>query len=116
MSTNVVSLITELDRVWNTHDLEKILSFYSDDFELTSRHVRDRLGISDGTLRGKTAVRAWWRKVLDKFPDFSTELVSVADGVDSVAYIFRSSHSGEITSSVFFFDAAGKIRKEIYHG
>lgn len=116
MPTDAASVIEELDRTWNTRDLDAILAFYSEDFELTSPYVRDRLGIPDGTLRGKEAVRAWWRRVLDKLPDYSTELVAIANGVDSSTYTFRSSHNGAVTTSVFFFDSAGKIRREIYHG
>jgi len=115
MQTDRVKIIHELDEAWNSRDLDRILAFYSDDFELCSPHVKNRLEIGDGTLRGKEKVRAWWRRVLDKVPDLRSELVSVSEGVDSVAYAFKSSFSGSISVSVFWFDTEGKIRKELFH-
>jgi hypothetical protein len=115
MPKDVAALIHKLDLAWNARNLEKILTFYSEDFELTSPHIKKRLGIEDGTLRGKARVREWWQRVLEKVPDLSSELIAVAEGVDSVSYIFKSSYTNAIAVSVFFFDAEGKIKKELYH-
>lgn len=112
---NVKEIIHALDKTWNSRDLEKILEFYSDDFELTSPMIKLRLEIEDGTLRGKENVRVWWTRVLTKVPDLSSELISVSEGVDSVCYIFKSSATQSIGSSFYYFDENGKIKKEIYH-
>jgi len=47
---------------WNAHDLERILGHYADDFEMTSPLIVQRLGITDGKLKGKDAVRPTGRK------------------------------------------------------
>ena len=112
---DIVSFIHELDQAWNSRNLDQILKFYSEDFELTSPSVKEKLSIEDGTLRGKAQVRKWWQRVLEKVPDLSSELVSVAEGVDSVSYIFKSSYTNSLAVSVFFFDSNGKIKKELYH-
>ncbi|HVN96394.1 MAG TPA: nuclear transport factor 2 family protein [Syntrophorhabdaceae bacterium] len=116
MTTNYAQIIKELDKAWNARDIDRILEFYSDDFELSSLHVKDKLGVEDGTLNGKPKVREWWKRVLTNVPDLSSQLISVAEGVDSVAYIFRTSYSNSIVASIFFFDSEGKIRKELFHG
>jgi ketosteroid isomerase-like protein len=54
---------------WNAHDLPRILSLYSDDFEMTSSYIVQITGEASGTLRGKAAVGAYWQKALEKFPD-----------------------------------------------
>jgi ketosteroid isomerase-like protein len=36
---------------WNSHDLDKILSHYSDDFEITTPMIKVALGINTGTLK-----------------------------------------------------------------
>lgn len=44
---------------WNSHDLDRVLAHYSDDFTMTSS-VMIVMGLSDsGTLEGKPAVRAY---------------------------------------------------------
>ena len=38
---------------WNSHDLDRILTHYSDDFEITTPMIKIFLGIDTGTLQGK---------------------------------------------------------------
>jgi ketosteroid isomerase-like protein len=43
---------------WNSHDLERILEHYEDDFEMSSPIIAALAGESSGKLRGKLAVGA----------------------------------------------------------
>lgn len=52
---------------WNSHDLEDILSHYSDDIEITTPMIALATGGKESSLQGKEAVREYWRKALDKF-------------------------------------------------
>lgn len=115
MIAEKVDLIQALEAAWNSHDLERILEFYSEDFVLSSPHVKSRMGIAEGTLHGKEQVRQWWQRVLERVPDLNAELISVAEGVDSLAYVFKSSYTQKVVVSVFFFDENGKIKRELYH-
>jgi len=45
---------------WNSHDLQRILSHYADDFEMSSPVITQLAR----TLRGKAAVGAYWAKTL----------------------------------------------------
>ena len=38
---------------WNAHDMDRILSHYTDDFEMSSPLIVERLGLPEGKLRGK---------------------------------------------------------------
>ena len=42
---------------WNEHDLEKILSHYTDDFQMSSPLIVRLMGIPEGTIKGKAGVR-----------------------------------------------------------
>jgi hypothetical protein len=55
--------------VRNTHDRDRILAHYRDDFEMTSPFIVKRMGQPTGTLRGKEQVGAYWRRALDRIPD-----------------------------------------------
>ena len=44
---------------WNSHDLDKILSHYSEDFEITTPMIKVVMGVETGTLRGKESIRRY---------------------------------------------------------
>lgn len=101
-------------RAWNSHDLEDILSHYTDDIEITTPMIVMATGGKESTLKGKEAVRQYWRKALDKFPDLHFELIQSTAGVNSVALFYRSimdKHAVE----VMFFNEEGKINTMYAH-
>lgn len=101
-------------RAWNSHDLEDILSHYTDDIEITTPMIVMATGGKESTLKGKEAVRQYWRKALDKFPDLHFELIQSTAGVNSVALFYRSimdKHAVE----VMFFNDEGKINTMYAH-
>ena len=59
---------------WNSHDLDRILSHYTDDFEMSSPLIVQITGESSGTLKGKQAVGDYWAKALARIPDLRFEL------------------------------------------
>ena len=58
---------------WNAHDLARVLSHYSEDFEMSSPYVVEIAGDPSGTLRGKAAVGAYWKKALEHLLGVVTE-------------------------------------------
>ena len=54
---------------WNSHDLERILSHYSDQFEMFSPKIIQIAGEPSGTLKGKDAVGKYWTMALGLVPD-----------------------------------------------
>ena len=99
---------------WNAHDLQGILSLYSDDFEMTSPYIVQITGEPSGTLRGKPAVGAYWQKALEKFPDLHFESLQVLYSPASVTLVYQSNRSG-VAAEVFFVNAEGKIVKAVAH-
>ena len=59
---------------WNAHDLEKVLSHYSDDFVLATPLIKKIAGEPSGVLTGKTAIRSYWRQALELIPDLRLKL------------------------------------------
>jgi len=74
---------------WNSHDLERILSHYSEDFTMSSPFIAQVAGIESGYLTGKAAVRAYWAAALQKMPTLRFELVQTLVGADSVTIYYR---------------------------
>ena len=99
---------------WNSHDLEDILSHYSEDIEITTPMIKMALGVDSGSLKGKESVADYWRKALAKLPDLHFELYDVTLGVNSVALYYKSVMNKK-SIEVMFFDEHGKVNKMFAH-
>lgn len=98
---------------WNSHDLDKILSHYTNDFEMTSPIITRLANEPSGTLKGKEAVGAYWAKALDMHPELHFELLKTFAGVNSVVVYYRG-HRG-FSTEILYFDSNGKVSKACAH-
>ena len=98
---------------WNSHDLERILAHYDDDFEMSSPIITTLVGEPSGRLRGKKAVGAYWAKALQSIPDLRFDLLAALAGVDSVTVYYRG-HRG-LAAEVLHFSPSGKVSKAFAH-
>ena len=101
---------------WNALDIERVLSHYSDAFEMTSPFVIQQAGEPSGTLKGKTRVEAYWRKALARLPPGAQfELVAVTQGIDGIVLVYRN-FNGQLATEFTQFDDDGKvIRASAYY-
>lgn len=99
---------------WNSHDLEAILSHYSEDIEITTPMIKLALGVENGSLKGKKLVADYWQKALAKLPDLHFELYDITTGVNSIALYYKSVMNKNAIE-VMFFDDYGKVNKMIAH-
>jgi hypothetical protein len=93
---------------WNSHDLERILSHYTDDVEMSSPYIPEIAAEPSGTLRGKAKVGAYWKKALQQHPGLHFELVTILCGVDSLALYYRN-HAGRMVVEVLSMDGDGRV-------
>jgi ketosteroid isomerase-like protein len=94
---------------WNSHDLERILSHYDDGVLLTSP-VALKLLNGDGTVRGKAALREYFSRGLDAFPDLRFDLIDVLWGTETIVIYYFNNVRGSKTAEVILMNSAGKIR------
>ena len=99
---------------WNAHDLEAILSHYTDDVEMTSPLVSALAGAADGGLVGKDALRAYFTAGLEKYPALHFEPLELFVGVDSLVLRYVGA-SGQPSAEVVFLDDEGKISRYFAH-
>ena len=98
---------------WNAHDLERILSHYSEDFEMSSPIIVKLMGEPSGMLRGRSNIRNYWARALAQNPGLHFELVSVYAGAGSVTITYRG-HRG-LSAEVFWFREDGKVYRAAAH-
>ena len=95
---------------WNAHDLEALLAHFTDDVVFTSPVALQLLADSDGVIRGKDALRAYWTEGLRRISDLRFELVGVYAGVNSVVINYRN-QGGGLVNEVLTFDRDGLVTK-----
>ncbi len=99
---------------WNSHDLDAILAHYADDVEFVSPFAVRLLGDPTGTIRGKSALQAYFRQALAAYPDLTFELFQVLCGVESLTLYYRSVKN-LLAAEVMEFHASGKVRRVLAH-
>ena len=99
---------------WNSHDLERILSHYSDQFEMFSPKIIQIAGEPSGTLKGKDAVGKYWTMALGLVPDLRFELIALLIGVNSLILSYKGTQ-GRMTAEVFYFGSDHKVKSAYAH-
>ena len=98
---------------WNSHDLDRVLSHYADDFEMSSPYIAQVAGEPSGKLKGKKAVGAYWTSALSGIPDLHFEHVSTLLGAASITLYYKG-HRGMV-AEVFIFGPDAKVAAAFAH-
>jgi len=99
---------------WNSHDLDRILNHYSDDFEFSTPFITLLMNEPTGTLKGKQNVRKYWAKTFERVPDLQFRVIEVAFCTDSIT-IYYHAIMGKRAMEVHFYNDEGKIEKGVAH-
>jgi hypothetical protein len=88
------TFVREWIAAWNARDLERVLAHWADDCEFTSPLVVKLTGDASGTVRGKAALRAYWKRGLEANPELRFDHERTWVGHDSVVIGYRN-HRGQ---------------------
>lgn len=99
---------------WNSHDLQRVLSHYSDAFEMSSPVIIQITGEPSGSLIGKEAVGSYWAEALKLIPDLRFELIATLVGVNSITLYYKGAR-GRLAAEVFHFGSDRKIIRAYAH-
>jgi len=95
---------------WNSHDLDAILSHYDENVVLTSPVAARLLNDPSGTVRGKAALRAYFRRGLEAYPDLRFELLDVMSGLSSVVLCHKNQKGTKTAEFMEFGDRRKVVR------
>ncbi len=62
---------------FNEHDVEKILELYDDDAEHYSPKLKIRQPETNGLIKGKDKLRAWWKDAFERLPSLNYEVIKL---------------------------------------
>jgi hypothetical protein len=94
---------TDWLEAWNAHDLEVILSHFSEEIVFSSPLALRIVEDSNGVLRGKEQLRAYWSEGLRRNPELHFEIENLYLGVTSLVIHYRN-HSGGLVNEVLIFE------------
>jgi hypothetical protein len=87
---------------WNAHDLELIMSHFSDDVTFSSPLAVKLVPGSDGNIQGKTALKEYWREGLRRIPDLRFTVDAVYVGVEAMVINYRNQVDRLVCEVLFF--------------
>lgn len=94
---------------WNRHDGDAVLTHFHDDVVFTSPIAARVIADSKGVVRGKAALREYWRAALETIPDLRFEIIGVYHGASALVINYRT-QSGGLVNEVLEFDG-GLVRR-----
>ncbi len=108
------SFALEWIEAWNSHDLERILSHYSEDVEVTSALMETVLGPGRTSLQGKKALRGYWARALERYPELRFVLFRAYAGPQSLVLHYQSVQ-GLVAAECMELDERGAVRRVLAH-
>ncbi|HXN45333.1 MAG TPA: nuclear transport factor 2 family protein, partial [Bryobacteraceae bacterium] len=93
---------------WNSHDLDAILAHYGSDVILTSPVAARLLSDPSGTVTGREALRSYFQRGLEAYPDLAFGLLDVMWGLSSVV-LYYVNQKGTKSGEFMEFDVSGKV-------
>ena len=99
---------------WNAHDLDRVLSHYTDDVVFSSPFIAALGSNVSGALNGKEALRAYWERALKRYPDLHFEPIAQFYGVGSVTLHYRGVE-GVLAAEVLEVGSDGLVYRAAAH-
>jgi len=109
-AADLATLGREWIAAWNSHDLERVLSLYAEDSEMTSDKIPVFGFDPSGTLRGKDKIRAYWGTALKQLPNLHFDLIDTYVSPDSIVVFYQNERGAKICEYLRL-DAEGKIKQ-----
>ena len=72
--TELKSIASKWFEAFNKHDLEMLLALYDDEAEHFSPKLKIRQPETNGLIKGKSALRNWWRDAFERLPTLNYEV------------------------------------------
>jgi hypothetical protein len=91
-------------KAWNAHDVEAVLVHFDDQVVFTSPVALELLPETEGVVRGKSALRAYWITALTRIPELAFTIEGVYQGISTVVINYRNQVGGLVSEVLRFTD------------
>lgn len=113
------TIATKWFDAFNTHNLEALLSLYDDNAEHYSPKLKIRKPETNGLVRGKNALRDWWKDAFEHLPTLQYLVTTLTANNERVFMEYIRKVSGENdmqVSEVLVIKGGLIVASKVYHG
>ena len=106
-------------RAFNEHNLEKLLNLYDDNARHYSPKLKARQPETNGEIRGRAALHAWWQEAFARLPTLSYSCTTLTANDDRVfmEYVRHVAGEQDMPVAEVLEIKDGKIAgSRVYHG
>lgn len=100
---------------WNSHDLDKILSHYSEDFTIETSVALKLIPESGGKIKGKENVRNYWSKALKLNTNLKFEVKDILLGINAITIYYLNVTTNKNVVEILFFNDKMEVKKVVVH-
>ena len=118
MKDNNLSSIHRWFEAFNTKNIELLLSLYHDHAEHFSPKLKIRKPETEGWIRGKDQLRAWWQDAFDRMPELHYQPNYFIAGEDRVFSEYLRTVPGEenlVVGEVMRFEKGLIVESKVFH-
>ena len=104
---------------FNKKELENLLALYSDDAVHYSPKLKIRQPETNGQVKGKDALRAWWKDAFDRLPTLQYAPTTLTANDDRVFMEYTRKVAGEpdmLVAEVLEIEDGTIVASRVYHG
>ena len=104
---------------FNAHALEKLLLLYDDHAQHYSPKLKARQPETQGLIKGKAALRAWWQDAFDRLPSLRYEVLKLTADEEQVFMEYMRHVEGEEdlrVGEVLQIEKGHIVFSRVYHG
>lgn len=104
---------------FNSHDLENLLALYDDEAVHYSPKLKIRKPETQGLVKGKDALRDWWKDAFKRLPDLHYVVTSLTANPERVFMEYIRQVPGEedlLVAEVLEITAEKISASRVYHG
>lgn len=87
---------------WNAHDVESVLEHFHEDVVFTSPVASRIFPETAGVVRGKSALRDYWTRALQRTPNLRFVVEAVYQGIDTIVIAYRNQDDGLVSEVLRF--------------
>lgn len=119
MQTENLTIANKWFNAFNQHNLEELLSLYDDNAAHYSPKLKIRQPETNGYVKGKAALRAWWQDAFDRLPTLHYKVTTLTANDERVFMEYIRQVAGEENmpvAEVLEIKNGLIIASRVYHG
>lgn len=118
-ASNNQIIATHWFAAFNSHELETLLALYDENAQHYSPKLKIRQPETQGLIKGKSALRAWWKDAFDRLPTLHYEVKKLTADEEQVFMEYTRKVEGEEdlqVGEVLEIKDGKIVYSRVYHG